>query len=507
MVVARLQPFRAAASASGIVPRVRWTHTHYRPGTGLQAVSSPSFMAGFRTLDEEVTDRSLPVEGGLPDWLSGTLLRNGPGAFEVGGERVGHWFDGLAMLRRYHLDGGEIRYSNRFLRTDAYADAQAGRLTGQFGTDAGVLRTLRDWLANLGPPAATDNANVHVARMGGGPVALTEVPRWVGFEATSLEARGEVTFADDLSLDMTTAHLRVDPRTDALVGFGLTFGRTHEYVVYRIPRDGADGAAPRRKVLARIPADPPAYIHDCGLTADQVVLVETPLRISVLRALSPFSEGFQDILDWQPERDTRFLVVDRATGDVTTWTAPPVFTFHVANAFADAGDVVVDLVAFADDGIVEGLSFESLADAAFEDVPPGYLVRYRLGGDGVTRTRLHDGGMELPVVAASARTREHRYVYAQATGRSGANGLVKVDTRTGGATTWWEDDLYLEEPRVVERPDASAEDAGVVLVPAIDANGDHSLLLVLDAADLSERARAHLPHQHPFGFHGRFFPA
>lgn len=40
-------------------------------------------------------------------------------------------------------------------------------------------------------------------------------------------------------------------------------------------------------------------------------------------------------------------------------------------------------------------------------------------------------------------------------------------------------------------------------------NGDTatSFLLVLDAKDLTEIARAHVPHHIPFGFHGNFFAA
>jgi carotenoid cleavage dioxygenase-like enzyme len=64
----------------------------------------------------------------------------------------------------------------------------------------------------------------------------------------------------------------------------------------------------------------------------------------------------------------------------------------------------------------------------------------------------------------------------------------------------------VEEPRVVRRPDAEREDDGVILAPALDVDGEHTVLLVLDATSLEERARARLPHCHPFGFHGRFFP-
>ncbi|PSQ11870.1 beta-carotene 15,15'-monooxygenase, partial [Halobacteriales archaeon QS_7_69_60] len=89
---------------------------------------------GFRSLDEteEHDDRRLSVEGSVPSWLSGALIRNGPANFEFGGERATHWFDGLAMLRRYGFDDGTVRYSNRFLRTDAYADAADGETAGEF---------------------------------------------------------------------------------------------------------------------------------------------------------------------------------------------------------------------------------------------------------------------------------------------------------------------------------------------------------------------------------------
>jgi carotenoid cleavage dioxygenase-like enzyme len=40
---------------------------------------------GFRSLTEECSDYTSRVEGTIPGWLSGTLVRNGPGRFEAGG--------------------------------------------------------------------------------------------------------------------------------------------------------------------------------------------------------------------------------------------------------------------------------------------------------------------------------------------------------------------------------------------------------------------------------------
>ena len=501
-------------------------HTAIRSAPSDDRVSDAAFMPGFRSLDAEVGNYKLTVEGTIPEWLSGSLVRNGPGKFDAGGQRLTHWFDGLAMLRKYDFADGQVRYTNRFLRTEAYADAQAGQATGQFGTDERGLGKVLGWLRRLGPPEPTDNANVHVARIGGEHVALTEVPRWVSFDPESLDSRGDFAFEDDLDLDMTTAHLSADPRSGDLFGFGLTFGRTHEYHVYRIPRGER-----RRERVASIPTDEPAYIHDCAVTADHVVLVETPLRIAILRALSPFTEGFFEMLDWRPESGARVLLVDRESGDVRAAPAPNAFSFHAVNAYEDGSETVLDIVDFEDDSIVDALALDTLEAEGFPGVPAGRLARYRVdpdGGDGaggsVTRERLYDGGMELPTVPRAVRAREYRYAYGQATDREGANGLVKVDTETGSAREWWERGVYVEEPRVVRHPEAGDpakggpadgdaadgeaddEDRGVVLAPALDVDAERSVLLVFDARTLEELARAPLPHHHPFGFHGRFFP-
>jgi len=459
---------------------------------------------GFRSVDTEYGADSPSIEGSIPSWLSGTLIRNGPGRFEVGGQRLNHWFDGLAMLRRYAIEDGAVSYTNRFLRTEAYADAAAGRTSGQFATDTRGWRRLLAWVRALGPPEPTDNANVHVARIDGEYVALTEAPRRVTFDPVTLETRGPFQFDDDVTEHVATAHLVDDPHRSELVGYATQFGPRPRYNVYRIP-----AGTRRRRQVASVPARGPGYVHDCSVTEDHVVLVEPPLDLSVARALSPWTEGFLDLLEWHPDRGTRILLVDRDSGDlVQDVTVESVFTFHHVNAYVEDGAVVLDLVDFADASIVDAMSLNVLDGPGFPDAPDGRLARYRIDLDSgaVTRHRRYDGGIELPRVPRGLTGRPHRYAYGQATDRDGANGLVKVDCDAGRAREWWERSLYVEEPVPVQRPGGTAKDDGVVLATAIDATADRSYLLVFDAATLDELARVTLPHAEAFGFHGRFFP-
>src|SRR4051794_29432383 len=88
-------------------------------GEALAASAAP-YALGFRSLTDEVRLPDLAVEGRMPSWLSGVLVRNGPGLFEIGEQRLNHWFDGLAMLHAFAFGDGRVSYANRFLRSSAY---------------------------------------------------------------------------------------------------------------------------------------------------------------------------------------------------------------------------------------------------------------------------------------------------------------------------------------------------------------------------------------------------
>jgi len=189
---------------------------------------------GFLSLTEEVADCRLPLRGELPDWLDGALVRNGPARFEVGDDRVEHWFDGLGMLQRFDFDGTAVRYSNRFLRSETYERAmETGTLRGQFATGGSYLRRL--WAVLTG--RQTDNCNVHVAAIDGELLALTEVPRFLSVDPATLETRGEFTFADDLDGDLSLAHLVPDPHRGETIGLLTDLGRQSAYRLFRV----ADG--------------------------------------------------------------------------------------------------------------------------------------------------------------------------------------------------------------------------------------------------------------------------
>ena len=119
-----------------------------------------SHAGGFRSLEHEIRVEELPLEGKLPDWLQGSLIRTGPAKWEVGEQAMRHWFDGFAMLHRFGFANGRVSYANRFLETRAYRAAQEkGEIVySEFATDP--CRSLFSRIFSLFSPKISDNANV-----------------------------------------------------------------------------------------------------------------------------------------------------------------------------------------------------------------------------------------------------------------------------------------------------------------------------------------------------------
>src|ERR1700752_2405298 len=141
---------------------------------------------GFDSLAEETHVDALPVQGQLPPWLEGSLLRTGPAKWEVGCRNMNHWFDGFAMLHRFSFAAGEGSYPNRFLESRAYRAARGeGRIGySEFATDP--CRSLFARVSAMFSPKLTDNANVNLTQLGERFISMTETPIPVEFDARTL---------------------------------------------------------------------------------------------------------------------------------------------------------------------------------------------------------------------------------------------------------------------------------------------------------------------------------
>lgn len=465
-----------------------------------EATARTDHRLGFTSQHEEVAVERLPVSGELPAWLTGSLVRVTPALLEVGGRRLDHWFDGVAMLNRFAFADGGVSYASRFLESRAYDDAKQGewRHAG-FATDP--CRSIFKRVQQIFSPDVTDNPNVNLARIGDRYIAMTETPIPVEFDAKTLDTLGHLDYADDLKAHVTTAHPHHDRDRNELVNYVARFSRVSEYVLYGLPADGNE-----RRVIARLPVKEPAYMHAFGMSERYLILAEYPLRVNPLKmafAGRPFIENY----GWRPDEPARFQVLDRATGELRgSYETDAFFCFHHVNAFERGGELVIDLCAYGDATVIDSLYLDEAGPRGA--LPPVELRRYTIALDGGTVgwERLTEGNLELPRIDYGRHNgRDYSYAYFAGSGDGWLDRLVKVDVRDRVRSEWREEGCYPGEPVFVRAPGAEAEDGGVVLSVVLDARAGRSFLLVLDAGSFEELARAEAPHHIPFGFHGQYF--
>jgi carotenoid cleavage dioxygenase-like enzyme len=471
------------------------------PGT---SAAGPAL--GFSTLGRETNVDELPLSGELPSWLEGSLLRTGPAQFEAGEQQMRHWFDGLAMLHRFAIADGRVSYANRFLESRSYRALRERKrmVYGEFGTDP--CRSLFKCVQTLFSPgsALTDNANVNLVKLGERFIAMTETPLPVQFDGRTLKAADVRPYRPPGQL--TTAHPHLDRASGSMLNYAASLGPRSSYRFYDVERMTAGQRRANARTVASLPVSEPAYMHSFGLTERWLVLAEFPLVVNPLAlALSgrPYIENYR----WKPERGTRFTLVDRATGrEVGGFETEACFGFHHVNAYEDGGEVVVDVCAFPDADVIEDLYLERLREGKPVSFAELTRFRLRLSDRSVSRERLADEDMELPRINYM-RCNERPYRCVWAVGDRGGGWLtqiVRVDLSERSTIFWAQPDCYPGEPVFVARPEADEEDDGVLLSVVLDASAGTSFLLVLDARDLRELARAQAPHHIPFGFHGQF---
>lgn len=463
--------------------------------------SSTSRSAGFRSLEDEVHVGSVHVTGTVPGWLHGTLVRVTPALMDGGGKTVNHWFDGAAMLNAFGFGDGGVSYGSRFLETDYLDDARAGKFDFGFAVDP--CRSLFKRVMSLGDVNKFDNANVNLQELGRRYIAMTETPLPVEFDPKTLRTLGKPKWPDrDAYGQVTTAHPHYDYDRDEIVNYTARFGPRTTYRLYAAGQVGG-----KRRLIGSLPVKNPGYMHSFGMSERYVVLAENPLVVNPMSI--PLSKrSFIDNYEWRPERGTRFIVIDRHTGELRgIYEAEPFFCFHHVNSFERGDELVVDLVAHEDPSIIHKLDLANLRDDAPLDRTSLRRYRIPLEGGEVVREDLAPGiSPELPRINYRQRNmRDYRWVYAAGADDEWFNQLVKADVTSGEARTWQEPGCYPGEPVFVERPDGAAEDDGVIMSVVLDANSERSFLLILDAASFEEVARAEAPHAIPFGFHGQYF--
>jgi all-trans-8'-apo-beta-carotenal 15,15'-oxygenase len=466
------------------------------------------------TVDTEYTDEPLSVNGELPATVDGLLFRNGPGRFERGGRRYLHPFDGDGHVTKLDIRNGQVRYTNRFVRTREYLDEErTGRMRHRaFGTNlpGGVF-------GNFFQMRFKNAANTSVRWHAGRLLALWEGGPPHRLHPESLATLGEEDFGGRLEnpfggmsrrlapLLPFSAHPHIDDASGELHNFGLVSGSPNRLMLYRIGPDGVMDP-PREHGLARF-----SFVHDFAVTNRWLCFLLPYADFDVPKAVFGLKTAVGS-LRIATERPMQVLLLPREPGAErpVIMEGPPGFVFHVAQAFEDDGRLVLDVIRY---GMYP--DFDEFEDL-FRQPPDGAMPRLErlvldparrrcertsLGGD------VNRHGFELPIAAPAPLGAWRRILYgvgAPPARRSPyLTSIQRLDTESGALIAR---DFGLDltgEPMLVP---GHGDDEGWLLSLVFRADQGRTDLVVLRAADLSIQATAPLPHPVPIGFHGCWVP-
>nr|XP_055196830.1 retinoid isomerohydrolase isoform X2 [Nyctereutes procyonoides] len=484
---------------------------------------------GYKKLFETVEELSSPltahVTGRIPLWLTGSLLRCGPGLFEVGSEPFYHLFDGQALLHKFDFKEGHVTYHRRF-----------------FSYFRGV--------------EVTDNALVNVYPVGEDYYACTETNFITKINPETLETIKQVDLCNYVSVNGATAHPHIE-NDGTVYNIGNCFGKNFSiaYNIVKIPPLQADKEDPisKSEVVVQFPCSDrfkPSYVHSFGLTPNYIVFVETPVKINLLKFLSSWSLWGANYMDCFESNETMGVwlhIADKKRKKYLNnkYRTSSFNLFHHINTYEDNEFLIVDLCCWKGFEFVYNYLYLANLRENWEEVkknarkaPQPEVRRYvlplnidkadtgknlvTLPNTTATATLCSDETiwLEPEVLFSGPRQafefpqinyqryggKPYTYAYGLGLNHFVPDRLCKLNVKTKETWVWQEPDSYPSEPIFVSHPDALEEDDGVVLSVVVSpgAGQKPAYLLILNAKDLSEVARAEVEINIPVTFHGLF---
>nr|KAG5710075.1 hypothetical protein BaRGS_030151 [Batillaria attramentaria] len=509
------------------------------------------------------------VTGEIPNWLSGTLYRNGCGLFDKETTSGTHLFEGYGVLHRYDVKEGHVKYTSRILDREAWLKAvKANRLAvaedgttkeypdpcvTTFAGTASYFKQDDGSEPDRADEEEEDKTGVNIVEHGDKVFALTESPVMQEVDPVTLARKSKVDLQKLLSVHMATAHPHFG-KDGSMYNLGTAFAPPNNYNIIMMPPHSLDSdkeVLKRVKLVASVQSRwnfSISYSHSFGMSEKHFIILEQPATLSTMKILKQGGSGkvapatvFKNF-DLHPDDKIRFYLISRRQGNqvvATQYLANPCFTFHFVNCYDDGDYVVVDLASYDNLNIINDLSLTNVTTSR-EDVVTATVRRYVLP----LKIDKHPVGHNLPTLpytTARAKVvspgvvhltpdyickkkekiyielprinyekcagRKYRYVYGTSLFTK-VHRLIKLDMEKRTPVYWEEEGYDPGEPVFVPRPGATEEDDGVLMSPVIHLTGEKPcFLLFLDAATFTEIARATTPPgvRIAMSFHGNFY--
>ena len=510
--------------------------------------------AQFRSLRDEtdfwITD-DMVVDGAIPQDISGTIFRNGPGLFEYGEAKVNHMFDGDGMICRLSFKDGKLHFTNKYVRTPAFLEEQAAQ-TFKIRSVFSSGNPTGGFFFNPFDFTFKNPANTCVVQWAGQLLALNEGGIPMIMDATTMEtvktdARSfDPTTPDAVDIDDTYFHAHtkttVDPVTGerTLIGLGSSQAMLDmDLTMYEFSEDGKR----QHKTEYMIPNGAFGFFHDFAVTDNYYCLVQNPTELDFQAFLTEYVWGKKAVAEciaFNKDKPAVLHVIPRP-GNARAHEKPraiPIehfFVFHFMNAFETPVEgnpnappqISIDLLPMPRvDFSVNG---ENLSPEYYTDGDNGARlcrITADLAGRTASMRRLMNTSCEMPSVNPNFVGRKHTTGFVEGSRVEGPRDafgptqtIMQILTGDEGDSTSmttspvvqeWDAgyERIVTEPLFVPRKGSKVENDGYLVAMTHDWTKNTTNITMVDAAKIEEGpvCDIQLPFNVPFGLHGSYDP-
>ncbi|KAH8803687.1 carotenoid oxygenase [Xylogone sp. PMI_703] len=465
-------------------------------------------------LEGEIAD--LVVFGEIPKEIDGTFYRTMSDPF-VPPHPDNVPIDGDGSLSAFRIHNGRVDMKMKYVETERYKlERKAGKaLFGLYRNPFTHHPCVR---------AAVDStANTNVMFWANHLLALKEVALPYSINPDTLETVTYDPFGDQIKAKTFAAHPKIDPYTNELMVFGYEAKGlgTLDIIIYALDKDG------KKRDEQWIKSPWCAFIHDCVITPNWIVLVLWPFEANIARMKTGKHHWA-----WDYNLPATFIAVPRRKagplptgwkeGEYRVYKWENCMPIHTGGAWEADGKIF----------------FEStrVHDNAFPFFPPddgrmpppdvkADFVRWEIDLSKPTDTKVSDPLIvlgvpsEFPRIDERFMTKEHDTVFLDVFipsksdgGKNifhGLNGLAMLSHKTGKTQYYYAgDDSGVQEPIFVPRSDDAADGDGYVMTVVERRSENRNDLVVIDTRNFEKAiAIIQLPFHVKAQTHGNWVDA
>lgn len=465
------------------------------------------FALGWQSSRTE-TPTPVPLDGKVPEWLDGVLIRNGPALYEVGPYEVGHQFDGFSKLSKFNFTRGTVYFQSRFLGSSAYKQTiKRNRLIPHipYHPVRPAFKYVSRIASLFAKDSPRDNNNINVHYSAGRLYATSDSANSNVVDPRTLDVVGTLN-PPRFSGFISAAH----PQRYANCTFNyLCDPASRELRLYR-----DDGT---RAIIGATRVDHVPLMHSFSVTERFVVLFQYPFSVDAGKLLTG-ATSMMEVMRWfgKTKCVKAFLFDARATRTmrpVRVFRLPSFFSMHCVNAFDEGdGKLSVDLLAYRDAAFVSEPGYGQLElmrspdRRLSSDVIPD-LCRIEMDAQGgATMRSLGALPFEMPAINNLYHGKKYECTARRRATCTRPGGISKTSVSSPPSLQKWRapPNHFPSEAIFVPLPNATREDDGVLLDVVFDADRNTSYLLVLDARGMTPLTQIDLPERIPFDVHGKW---